>query len=118
MSPPFYSYLIDLTFWQYAKLLKKSVSSCFRHHKRLTGKPVYECFTLYKCARCRELTLMWLFPSLSQSLSVLGCWDNNVVHSIWNGILSFQIDPRGKVHDLLRQFLHIKRMQVAEHTIT
>ena len=38
-------------------------------------------------------------------------WDNNVVDSIWDGILSFQIDPRGKVHDLLRQFRHIKRMQ-------
>ena len=38
-------------------------------------------------------------------------WDNNMVDSIWNRIFSFQINPGGKVHDLLRQFLHIKGVQ-------
>lgn len=37
--------------------------------------------------------------------------DNDMMHSIWNRIFSFQIDPCGKMHYLLRQLLYIKRMQ-------
>lgn len=48
------------------------------------------------------------FPE-SVSFGIHG--DNHMVHSIWDGIFSFQINPRGKMHYLLRQFLYIKRMQ-------
>lgn len=37
--------------------------------------------------------------------------DNDVVYSIWNRIFPFQIDPRGKMHYLLREFLYIERVQ-------
>lgn len=106
-------------FWQYAKLLKGPVSSCFRHHRELTGKPVYECFTLYKCARCRELTLMWLFPSLSQSLSVLGFTGTTTWCTVSGTESSpFKSTHVGKCMIFSDSFFTSKECKVAEHTIT
>lgn len=106
-------------FWQYAKLLKSPVSSCFRHHRELTGKLVYECFTLYKCARCRELTLMWLFPSLSQSLSVLGFTGTTTWCTVSGTESSpFKSTHVGKCMIFSDSFFTSKECKVAEHTIT
>lgn len=119
MSPSFISYLRPQLFWQYAKLLKGPMSGCFKHHRELNVKLVHECFTLYKRERCRALTLMWLFPSLSQSLSVLGFTGTTTWWTVSGTESSpFRSTQVGKCMIFSDSFFTSKECKVAEHTIT
>lgn len=105
-------------FWQYANLSKVRCLVTLSITEA-QGKLVHECFTLYTGAPCRALTLMWLFPSLSQSLSVLGFTGTTTWWTVSGTESSpFKSTHVGKCMIFSDSFFTSKECKVAEHTIT